>query len=433
VTRTALVLAAVLATSARTYAQPKTPQQQPAPAPVAPSPDDLAKAKQAFDEGNALYKAGKLPEAIEKLKESFRLSRNAFLLYNIGHSYDQLGRKDLVLFYYRRFLANAPANAPMRDNVSKRATELEAEGIVEGVDDIGETTAAQPAPPTPASKFNKADFKHEPVFTVPPNHPIDIAAWVPQEAGYVVKLFYRASGEAAFTSKPMTWRNLELVARVPATKVTTGSIQYFIEVRDGAGNLLTRSGKATSPNLVNIENDAKPQYYADFVDEGGEVFVPIVVDDTPIVTPSPEGEGALLPRKVSAPTWIATGGAVALVGTSIVSYIMAGKQHDKLLLDANDCGAPPCQQYDHDYDDRLQTLGHRYDTVYKITLGVGVATTAFAGYLWYRDMTKVRRGPPPKPRDLNDPMAARRPRDREWVVAPIAGDRFAGATAAVRF
>src|SRR5688572_1989831 len=91
----------------------------------APTKQDLAAAKKAFEEGNALYKAGKLAEAVDRLKESYRLSHNAFLLYNIGHIYDQLGQKDLVLFYFKKFLVEAPANAPQRADVGKRVLELE--------------------------------------------------------------------------------------------------------------------------------------------------------------------------------------------------------------------------------------------------------------------------------------------------------------------
>ena len=108
----ALVLAAA-ACPALALADEAPPTQAPATQ-APPTQAELDQAKKAFEEGNALYKAGKLPEAIDKLKESFRLSRNAFLLYNIGHTYDQLGQKDMVLFYYRKFLASAPANAPRR-------------------------------------------------------------------------------------------------------------------------------------------------------------------------------------------------------------------------------------------------------------------------------------------------------------------------------
>jgi len=91
-----------------------------------PTQQDLAAAKKEFEAGNALYKQGKLAEAVERLKESYRLSKNAFLLYNIGHIYDQLGQKDKTLEYFKKFLAEAAANAPMRPDVQKRVTELEA-------------------------------------------------------------------------------------------------------------------------------------------------------------------------------------------------------------------------------------------------------------------------------------------------------------------
>ena len=55
----------------------------------APSKEQLESAKKAFGEGKVLYDAGKFLEAVEKFKESYRLSRNALLLYNIGHTLDQ--------------------------------------------------------------------------------------------------------------------------------------------------------------------------------------------------------------------------------------------------------------------------------------------------------------------------------------------------------
>jgi hypothetical protein len=387
------------------------------PQPVAPTKDELAQAKQAFEEGNALFKAGKLPEAIEKLKESFRLSRNAFLLYNIGHSYDQLGQKDMVLFYYRKFLASAPANAPMRDNVAKRVAELEAENIqaatLEG-DATANTTASAPGV---TSKYGKADFKHEQIFTVPPGNPIDVTAYVPQDSGYTVKLFYRSAGEAAFTAKPMTWRNVELVARIPAPKVTGSNVQYYLEVRDASNNLITRSGKSTSPVLVNIENGAQPHYYADFVDEGGEVFVPVTVVEEPLFSSDGQQTDVQPSSTLGTVKWVSTGVAAASLGTSLVSFLMAGKEHDKLVQDAHDCGTPPCQVFDAEFGQKVQDVGQRWELVYKITLGVGITTAAVAGYFWYRDLkAKKRRAP-----------------SSAWLIVPTVGDSYAGATMAAEF
>jgi hypothetical protein len=382
-----------------------------------PTKEQLAQAKQAFEEGNALFKAGKLPEAIEKLKESFRLSRNVYLLYNIGQSYDQLGQKDMVLFYYRKFLASAPASAPMRANVEKRVAELEAENVQAATLE-GDATANTNATTTPGatSKYGKADFKHELVFTVPPANPVDVTAFVPQDSGYTVKLFFRPAGEAAFTSKPMTWRNVELVARIPAAKVSGTSVQYYLEVRDTSNNLITRSGKSTSPNLINIEQGATPHYYADFVDEGGEVFVPIAVDE-PIFTSGDSQNDVQTSSKLGTVKWITTGVAAASLGTSLVSYLMAGKQHDKLVSDAHMCGMPPCQVFDMEFGQKVQDIGQRWDLVYKITLGVGIATAAVAGYVWYRDIKSKKRRTP----------------SSAWLIVPTVGDSYAGATAAAEF
>src|SRR5215475_9685769 len=65
-----------------------------------PSPADLAAAKKAYAEGKALHDKGNLPEAVEKFKESYRLSKNPLLLYNIAFTMDEAGTKDLALFYY---------------------------------------------------------------------------------------------------------------------------------------------------------------------------------------------------------------------------------------------------------------------------------------------------------------------------------------------
>jgi hypothetical protein len=414
---TMLSLAVAVAAPALAYADDPPPPPTPAPA-AAPTKDELAQAKKAFEEGNALFKAGKLPEAIEKLKESFRLSRNAFLLYNIGHSYDQLGQKDMVLFYYRKFLSSAPANAPMRDNVAKRVAELEAENVQAATLE-GDATANTTASTAPAvtSKYSKADFKHEQIFTVPPGNPIDVTAYVPQDSGYTVKLFFRSTGEAAFTAKPMTWRNVELVARIPAPKVTGSNVQYYLEVRDGSNNLITRSGKSTSPVLVNIENGAQPHYYADFVDEGGEVFVPVTVVEEPLFSSDGQQSDIQPTSKFGTVKWISTGVAAASLGTSLVSFLMAGKEHDKLVSDAHACGMPPCQVFDAEFGQKVEDVGQRWDLVYKITLGVGITTAAVAGYFWYRDL---------KAHKKRTPTSA-------WLIVPTVGDSYAGASAAAEF
>jgi tetratricopeptide (TPR) repeat protein len=410
---TTVLFAALASASVLTPAHADDPA-----ATAAPTPEQLAQAKKAFEEGNALFKAGKLDEAVVKLKESYRLSKNAFLLYNIGQTYDLLSQKDLVLFYYRKFLASAPATAPMRPTVEKRVAALEAENVQAATPE-GETAGNDAAVTAPTSKFGANDFKHVTIDTAPPGWPIDIAAQLPPESGFTVKLFYRSSGDGSFISKPMTWRNYELVARIPGTKATGKWVQYYIEVRDAADKLVTRSGKSTSPNLVNIEANAKKQYYADYVDEGGEVVAPAPIEGEHLgeAGPTPEGKPSATVRTLK---WVTSGVALGLFGTSLISYSMAGSQHDKLIEDSRMCGTPPCQVFDESFGQRVQTLGKRYDTMYKVTLGLGIATAGVAAYLWYRDAKAHRH------KAQSDTPTA-------WMITPTVDAHFAGASAAAEF
>ncbi len=91
----------------------------------APTKEQLEAAKQAFVEGKQLHDAGKVPEAIEKFKESYRLSKNPLLLYNIALTLDENKQTDSALFYYRKFLADAPADAAQRPPAEDRVKVLE--------------------------------------------------------------------------------------------------------------------------------------------------------------------------------------------------------------------------------------------------------------------------------------------------------------------
>jgi hypothetical protein len=353
-----------------------------------PSQADLAAAKKAFQEADVLYKAGKIAEAIEKLKESYRLSQNAFLLYNIGRAYDQLGQIDLVLEYYQKFLAAAPANATMRPDVQKRVDAIEKEKAAAAAEQQENTT---PPPNAPTSKYSAKDFQHTVVDTAPPAQPIDVTATVPDDAGWTVTLNYRRSGEDTYTIKPMQKRGgTELVARINRPKVAGHSIQYYVEVKDSAGTVVTRSGKRLSPNLIYIEKNAPPHF--DKAVNEPEDGAPI--EEVPEQGPLRTDFGFNNPDQVDQPTrpfvkakWIATGVAGAAFAFSIVSVLKARQEHDLLREDSVMCGTPPCRVYDLDYDHRIQTLGQRWDALYKVSLGVGVVAAGVAGYFWYRNAT----------------------------------------------
>lgn len=372
----------------------------------APTQEQLAAAKKAFEEGNALFKAGKLVEAVEKLKESYRLSKNPYLLYNIGHTYDQLGQPDLVLFYFRKFMTAAAPNAPQRGGVAKRIAELEKANV----------KASDPDAPVEQTKVVAGkpgvELKHDVITSTKKGTAVDITATMPDMPGATVHLFYRGSGEPTFVKEPMTRQGETLTGQIPADKTNGSSVQYYIEVRDDAGGLVTRSGKSVSPNLVLIEGSAAPIG---------------AVEEDPFLRPR-AGETPETPKgmtRLAKLTWLTTGTAVALGGTSIAMFIYAGKQHDLLVADASSCGVPPCRQFDKSYDETIETRGQRYDIAYKVTFGLSLATAGFAGYLWYRQLTAPKRS--------TETMAKTKTSNPTWAVAPVIGDGYSGAAAAARF
>ena len=407
--RTILLAVAFVAPCAAAWADDAP---TPAPTPAAPTPADLEAAKQAFKDGDAAYKAGRFAEAFDKFRESYRLSRNALLIYNIAYIQEQAGHEDQALFYYRKFLAEAPAGAQKLDEARARVEALEKENVVASADpDAPPPPTATPVPPPPP----RIDIEHQLLESAPFGLPIDIKAVVPADANLTVTVFYRTSGEVSFTKLATFVHGPHLVARIPAERVAGKQIQYYLEARDAAGTLITRLGRSTAPNLIVLEATAKPRYDATMNDDGSDApAAPLrtpVAAAVPVVSPPP-GEGRPFP--IATVKWISTGVAVALVGTSIVSFVIAGKQHDKLITDSKSCGEPPCREFDIQHDQKLQSLGERYDTMYKVTLVAGIAVAGVAGYFWYRDLTK------------------RRSSDKV-TVAPAVGDRFAGFAAVGRF
>ncbi|HEX5061839.1 MAG TPA: hypothetical protein VFV99_20870 [Kofleriaceae bacterium] len=440
----------------------------------APSKEQLEAAKKAFGEGKALYDEQKFAEAVEKFKESYRLSRNPLLLYNIGHTLDQAGAKDKALFYYRKFLADAPPNAAQRKDVQKRVEVIEKENLEADLNGTSVTTtpatATTPTGPKPEEKkvvqikpagtYSEKDFQHQLVEAAPPGKPLDITAFVPEDSGFVVTLYYRGSGDAKFIAKPMKWRYKELVGRVPANKVYGSSIQYYIEVKDQAGTAVAKSGKSTSPNLINIEQGATPRFYPDLTDDGEQAMTAAQVkhhdEEDPILgkqgskqevdtegdthkdtteeqqlTTTPPGGGNgftdVGSSKFTKAKWISTGAAGVFIGAAVATYIMAKKQASNLEADTM-CGMtpPPCRAFDKDYDLAVQDAGKRYNTWHKATTVLGIGAAGVAAYFWYKELTAKKHG------ELKVTNKNASP-ETTWAITPSITDGFTGAAAAASF
>jgi hypothetical protein len=432
-----------------------------------PTAAQLEQAKKAFAEGKKLHDAGKLPESIEKFKESYRLSQNPLLLYNIGLTMEEAGMEDLALFYYRKFLTDAPQDAAQRPTVSERVKVLEKkfnpnggttepvkppdggtkppDGTVKPPDGGGKP---QPVAIKPPGTYTEKDFQHVAVDVAPPGKPLDVTAFVPEDSGFVVTLYFRTAGEGKFTTKTMKWRYKELVGRIPAPKMIGSAVQYYIEVKDSAGAVVARNAKSTSPNQVLLEAGASPRFYPDVTDDNEVQLSPTEIkkrddDDDPLnkgkrksednvviqpTEPSAPGNGFrdVGSSKFTAAKWGSTIAAGVFIGFGVFSYVQAGSYAKSLEDDSTECGAPPCRAFDGTAQD-WESSGKQYSTFFKVGIGLGVAATAVAGYFWYKELKAKKRG------EMKVSKSSPSPETSSWVVAPALGEGYTGAAAAVRF
>jgi hypothetical protein len=424
-----------------------------------PTPDQMEAAKKAFVEGKALHDQGKLADAVEKFKESYRLSKNPLLLYNIGFTYDELKNANLALVYYRQFLSEAPASATQRPEVADRVKALEKEAadadLAGGSGSAsGAGSAATPSPPVttqpkptaikPPGTYKAEDFQHQIVTEAPPGKPLDLSATVPADSGFAVTLFYRRAGQSDFTPRPMHPHGSDLVARIPAAAMAGTSIQYYLEVKDAAGTVVTRSGKSTSPNVVDIDAAAPPRFFPDIVDTTPPP-PPTGTDENPLGgakgaaaqgpvdagTPGATGFFDVGSKKFEITKWSATGATVALLGLSLYFYAEAGQQASALRKDAglNTSNGQPCAEPCHTFDGfdlNLEAVGQRDQTASRVLFGFGVVGVGVAGYFWYRQLFG-------KHASSSETAAPPAHDETSWIVVPAIGDGFTGAAAAARF
>lgn len=468
------IAVAIIAPSATAFAQP--------------SPGDLDKAKKEFLAGKKAFDAGDFPEAASHFKTSYNLSKKPTLLYNVGLANESGGQDDIALFYYRKYLVDAPADDAQRPDVTERVKTLEKKfgggnttvtppGNTTTVTPPGNTTVTPPEthePKTikPAGTYSAADFQHQVVDTAPPKKPLDITAFVPEDSGFEVTLYYRTAGEGKFQSKLMRWRYKELVARVPPEKMLGESIQYYIEVKDQAKAVVTRSGKSTSPNLITLEAGATERFYPDWNDNTGTTATSAEVkasdeDEDPLnrnkkriaqqngpdgieLQPQPVGPGHgfadVGSSKFNGMKWGSTGLAAVGVGLGVLFYVKAGQQARALEADAAGMAGVAPHPFDS-FDADLQAAGQRYETLMTVSLVVGIGAAGVAGYYWYKTMKAHKRGDytATKAKPMGAPAAAPAPAPApgedeppppprsSWIITPSIGEGFAGAAAVGTF
>jgi tetratricopeptide (TPR) repeat protein len=433
-----------------------------------PSDKDLEAAKEAFAKGKTSFDKGNFGDAVEFFKESYRLSKNPVLLFNIALTFERLMNKEMAIFYYKKFLEDAPADAQQRPDAEKSLATLEGKTEVKPEPDPVVKKKKEPRT-TPCTV---EEVQHQIVEDAPPGKPLDLTAFVPDDCGWTVTLFYRGAGEEQFTAVAMQPRYNELVARIPEAKMAGNAVQYYVEFKNEKAEVVHKIGKSTSPNVVYIDETARPRYYPDLEEtvgktgdpEGESTFVDeedplagkkkkIIEDDPGPIGPRPDPEpgrgGGGGPdgfmdvgsSKFGIAKWTATGTGVGMLGLSVTFYLMASSWAGSLEGEASasvdescpDEGGPPCRTYD-DYRQGLEASGERYETLSKVTFTVGVLAAGVASYFWYKEM-KGKKKSERMTTPTGDGAAKPEPVSglRSLIAAPVAGDDFIGGAAAIRF
>src|SRR5205814_10008777 len=79
--------------------------------------------KAYFDSGVRHYNLGHFQDAIVDFEKAYNIDPAPILLFNIAQSHRQLGDKERALFFYRRYLEQAP-NAGNKAEVEQRMKDL---------------------------------------------------------------------------------------------------------------------------------------------------------------------------------------------------------------------------------------------------------------------------------------------------------------------
>src|SRR5262252_784276 len=149
--------------------------------------DDATKqARDHYQKGMVYFQNGDYPNAVAELKQAYQIKRLPTLLFNIGQTYRKMDDTDMSIFYFDKFLKEAPANAPQRAEAEKILGELRAKkggGQVAVPPPLGEEQQqVQPAPgpapqpaPQPQRRRRVVDkFEHREVEEAPPSTPLDV-------------------------------------------------------------------------------------------------------------------------------------------------------------------------------------------------------------------------------------------------------------------
>jgi tetratricopeptide (TPR) repeat protein len=132
------------------------------------TPADIARARQHFEAGRALYNLGNYQDAIREFSAGYQLVPRPQFLLNLGQAYRRQGDLPHARDMFRKFLAAAPPNDPDRNQARVILDEIEDTMIEQ-----------QPLPSRPARPPLPERGLADPYANVPSSAPLNLTAPAP--------------------------------------------------------------------------------------------------------------------------------------------------------------------------------------------------------------------------------------------------------------
>jgi hypothetical protein len=140
--------------------------------------DDAGKARELFTQGNTFFDLGQFDKAIDAWQHGYQLKNDPGFLYNIGQAYRMTGDAEKAIFFYKRYLINAP-KAKNRPEVEQKIDALQKQleerqappgGLAQGA------TAPSAPEPTQAASPPAAPSTVPPPISASPTPSVSAAA-----------------------------------------------------------------------------------------------------------------------------------------------------------------------------------------------------------------------------------------------------------------
>lgn len=324
-------------------------------------------ATEHFNRGRKLYTDGKYQKSADELEKAFKLRPAPAILLNIGRCYEKLKQPKKALGFYQRYLLKARLVDPNRPMAEKMVKKLEKK--------LGVTSTTNRDLYTPEVKaIKKSDPKdaqslglqliHTPVDMSKVKKDIRVNAELPPDVDVdAVWVYFRKGGQKRFRSIQMEEQGDGYFAIIPGKYATSTSMQYYLVAKKkgyGKKGIIAKAGSKKTPYIIVVEGGRAPHL-------------------------GPEKE---LRSPYRTWMWVAAGTSLTFIASGVTTFILAKDRQSALETRADQAqinGGLPNRRFDQGSARDFESEGKTFATISGITLGIGIASAAATGALWYLD------------------------------------------------